>query len=258
MASTPLPPLDLGAAEIIARLGAHVRPRRLARMRAVAARRTRHLVALCERFFDLHNIAACLRTADALGLQELHVVPEPASPEVSRRPPRDLTLAQELAQPPDDTDADADADPGRSVSMASERWVDRVDHPSTTEAIATLRGAGHRIAVTALGGAGEITPLDALPLDRPLTIIWGNERSGVSAEAIAHADLRVTIPMRGFVPSLNVSVAFAIAMSRLRDRLEAERPESDWTRSVAEQEALGARWLYAHVPHAAAIMTRTS
>jgi len=243
-----MPPLDLDPAAIIERLGAHVQPRRLARMRDVAARRTRYLGAVCERFFDLHNIAACLRTADALGLQDLHVVPEPVPPGALRRPPRDLTLGDEVAG------VDASADPGRSVSMASERWVDRVDHPSVADAVATLRTAGHRIAVTALDDAGEITPVDALPLDRPLSILWGNERRGVSPEAIALADLRVTIPMRGFVPSLNVSVAFAIVMARLRDRLEAERPHAAWPLSPPEQEALVARWLFAHVPQATAIL----
>lgn len=245
-----MPPLDLVASEIITRLGPHVQPRRLARLRAVAAQRTRHLGAVCERFFDLHNVAACLRTADALGLQEVHVVPEPVAPGVPRRPPRDLTLAAELAPPEDPTD------PGRSVSMASERWVDRVDHPTLADAVAALRARGHRVVVTALGDTGAITPVDALPLDRPLSVIWGNEQRGVSAEALALADLRVAIPMRGFVPSLNVSVAFAIVMSRLRDRLEAERPPDRWALTPDEQDALVARWLFSHVPHAPRILGR--
>lgn len=236
-------PLDVSASELIARLAAHVEPRRLQRMRAVAALRTRHLGALCERFYDLHNIAACTRTADALGLQELHVVPEPGLSEAERRPPRDPTLA------------DSAIDSGRSVSMAAERWVDRIDHERTTEALGALREAGHRIAVTAFGDAGELTPVDALPLDRPLTLIWGNEQRGVSPEALALADHRVTIPMRGFVPSLNVSVAFAIVMARLRDRLEAERAPDSWLLTGNEQESLVARWLLAHVPDAAAILS---
>lgn len=241
----PMLPLDVSASAVIARLAAHVEPRRLERMRAVAALRTRHLGALCERFYDLHNIAACTRTADALGLQELHVVPESGLSEAERRPPRDPTLAEGSAPP----------DPGRSVSLASERWVDRVDHQDTLAAFASLREAGHRIAVTAFGDAGELTPVDALPLDRPLTVVWGNEQRGVSAEALALADHRVLIPMRGFVPSLNVSVAFAIVMARLRDRLEAERAPDSWLLTGAEQEALVARWLFTHVPHAAAILS---
>jgi tRNA (guanosine-2'-O-)-methyltransferase len=222
-------------AEIIARLGAHVSPGRLARLRAVAARRTRHLSALCERFADLHNVAACMRTAEALGLQELHVVMDAdATPEAERRPPRDPIVA-------------------RSVSLASERWIDRSDHASSEAALAALRQRGYRIVVSAAAGELPETPLAALPLDRPLALVLGNERDGILAATTAQADARVAIAMRGFVQSLNVSVAFAIVMARLRERLEAELDVSAWALGAAEQEALVARWLLAHVPHAEAI-----
>lgn len=51
-----------------------------------------------------------------------------------------------------------------------------------------------------------------------VALIVGNEIDGVSAEAIALADVCVEIPMRGQKESLNVSVATGIALFRLLDR----------------------------------------
>lgn len=51
----------------------------------------------------------------------------------------------------------------------------------------------------------------------PFCLLMGNEVSGVSAEALALADLTVHLPMRGSKTSLNVAVAFGIAAYTLRD-----------------------------------------
>ena len=46
----------------------------------------------------------------------------------------------------------------------------------------------------------------------PLTLVVGNEVDGVSEEAIELADLAIEIPMFGMKQSLNVSVAYGIAI----------------------------------------------
>ena len=48
-------------------------PERAAKYRAVLARRTRRLVVVIEDCHDPHNATAVVRTADAFGLQEVHV-----------------------------------------------------------------------------------------------------------------------------------------------------------------------------------------
>ena len=53
--------------------------------------------------------------------------------------------------------------------------------------------------------------------------MFGNEHRGVSDEALALADATYAIPMRGFVQSLNVSVAAAISIAKAVERREAER-----------------------------------
>ena len=62
------------------------------------------------------------------------------------------------------------------------------------------------------------TAPDALPLNRfvprmpRLALLAGAEGSGLSDDALARADTRITIPMTGLVDSLNVATAIAIAL----------------------------------------------
>ncbi len=56
-----------------------------------------------------------------------------------------------------------------------------------------------------------------------MALVFGNEHRGVSDEALALADARYAIPMRGFSQSLNVSVAAAVSLPRAVERREAER-----------------------------------
>ena len=58
---------------------------------------------------------------------------------------------------------------------------------------------------------GDETPASIASGD-PVAIVFGNEHSGVSPAMRQLADGTYEIPMRGFVESLNVSVAAAITM----------------------------------------------
>jgi tRNA G18 (ribose-2'-O)-methylase SpoU len=52
-------------------------------------------------------------------------------------------------------------------------------------------------------------------LDKPLAFIVGNELSGVSIGASEAADYIIEIPQKGKKESLNVAVAFGIAVFRV-------------------------------------------
>ena len=72
-----------------------------------------------------------------------------------------------------------------------------------------LRKSGRRIAVTAVDGG---VPYYEEDLSRGIALIIGNEGSGVSPAMIEMADVKVTLPMRGRIESLNAAVAAAILM----------------------------------------------
>ncbi len=105
------------------------------------------------------------------------------------------------------------------------------------------------IAATGLQFALPVTRTDTLPGgDRPLVVIdpsgeplrrgsipdravlvFGEERSGISAESIAAADRRVSIPMHPGVSSLNLASAVAVVLYewRLEQRVDAAAAQSD-------------------------------
>jgi tRNA (guanosine-2'-O-)-methyltransferase len=153
---------------------------RLARMNAVIARRTRSLVIVLEDLADPHNGAAVLRSADAFGCHEVHLI-EGARPfAVSHR-----------------------------VSRGTERWLELVRHQNAEECVAHLRARDYRVFVAAMNG--ELTP-EALAAVPKAAVVLGNEHRGISDALRAAADATYAIPMDGFVESLNVSVASAITL----------------------------------------------
>ena len=78
-----------------------------------------------------------------------------------------------------------------------------------TEAIDRLHEEGVTVCAAVLDGSVPYTELDA---EGAVAFIIGNEANGVSAEVADAADLRVRIPMKGMVESLNAAVSAAILM----------------------------------------------
>lgn len=168
-------------------------PERRARVDEVVANRTRTLTVVMEAFCDPQNVNAVLRTCEAFGIQELHVVEGPMKP----------------------------YDRNKKISQNADKWVDVRRWSSTRECLAHLRKEGFAIYATHLDGAAR--PLGALSFAGKVALVFGNERRGVSEEALALADASYAIPMHGFVQSLNVSVAAAISIAKAVERREVER-----------------------------------
>ena len=78
-----------------------------------------------------------------------------------------------------------------------------------SELISLLKGSGKRIAVTEVDKG---VPYYETDLSKGIALVIGNEGAGVSDELIELADIRVTIPMKGHIESLNAAVAAAILM----------------------------------------------
>ena len=83
--------------------------------------------------------------------------------------------------------------------------------------LALARGAGFTLAaLTPDPRAHPITDLGgAIPFPERMLLLVGNEGEGLSAPALAAADLRLRIPMIGGADSINVATAAAIALERL-------------------------------------------
>jgi tRNA (guanosine-2'-O-)-methyltransferase len=168
-------------------------PERKARIDAVVANRTRTLTVVMEAFCDPQNANAVLRTCEGFGIQELHVVEGPMKP----------------------------YDRNKRISQNADKWLDVRRWDSTRACLEHLRSEGFAIYVTHLDDGAR--PLGELSFAGKVALVFGNESRGVSAEALALADACYAIPMRGFVQSLNVSVAAAVSLAKAVERREAER-----------------------------------
>ncbi len=171
----------------------YLAPERKARIDEVVANRTRTLTVVMEAFCDPQNVNAVLRTCEAFGVQELHAIEGPMKP----------------------------WDRNKKISQNADKWLDVRRWRSTGECLAHLRSEGFAIYATHLGSGSRA--LGELSFAGKVALVFGNESRGVSGEAVRLADATYAIPMRGFVQSLNVSVAAAISIATAVERREAER-----------------------------------
>ena len=77
------------------------------------------------------------------------------------------------------------------------------------DAVALLRERGYTIAAAVAEG-GE--PPEAALAARPLALVVGSEGSGLPGDVLDRCDVRVTIPLRAPVESLNVAAAAAVLL----------------------------------------------
>jgi tRNA (guanosine-2'-O-)-methyltransferase len=173
-------PLPAPPGVVIAALGRIVTDERLAKLTKVAACRTRSVVAVLEDITDPHNTSAILRSAEAFGVQEVHIVSGARGFAAAHR-----------------------------VARGTDQWLDLVRHEDADACGASLRGRGYDIVIAAADG--ELTPEDVRKLPR-VAIVFGNEHRGASSTMRAQAKHTYAIPMVGFVESLNVSVAAAVTL----------------------------------------------
>lgn len=216
-------PAAAAVEQVLAVIGPTLTPARRERIEQVVAARTCAVAPLLEELSDPGNVAAVLRSAEGLGVAAVHVVPAPAA-------------ARERA-------------PSR-VTQGAEKWLLTRHWDSGAAAVAGLRAAGYRVAAAVPGGRS--IPVAQLDLSTPVAVAFGNERRGVSDFLAAAADELISIPMHGFCRSFNVSVAAAVVLAQLRERLPREAP--DWRLGAGERRLLTAHYYLASQPHAAALL----
>ena len=175
----------LDAPAVIRALEPLVTPERAARIRGVLAARLDSVTVVLDAPHDPHNGAAVLRSCDAFGLQRLHVI-ERFEPFLA----------------------------ANTVARSSERWVDVHTYPTAAGALAALQASGHTLVAT--HPRGELAPRDLAGIPR-LALVLGNERRGIAPELEAACARSVSVPMRGFTESLNVSVTNAILLQHATD-----------------------------------------
>ena len=175
--------------------------------------RTRHVTVVLEDIYQSHNARAVLRSCGINGVQDIHVIENRWVYNVN----------------PD-------------IVVGSVKWLDLKKYNekdfNTPEAFDHLRKKGYKIVATC-PHQNDFTP-EELPLDEPVAIVFGTEKTGLSDYALEHADMYVKIPMFGFTESYNISVSAALMMYTLTQRLH--NSNINWHLTEEEKDELRLDW----------------
>jgi tRNA (guanosine-2'-O-)-methyltransferase len=189
-----------------------ISPNKIELFETIANMRTNHMTVVLENIYQEHNASAVLRTCDCFGVQTLHAIEK-----------NNKYMVQ------------------RDIARGAGRWVDLKNYTSKTPTLDCLNGLrenGYTIVATT--PHENETSLAALPLDKPLALVFGTEGEGISEEVKNNADYFVKIPMYGFTESYNVSVSVALTLQFLRNRLQDEK--IPFLMSETEKTKLKIKW----------------
>jgi 23S rRNA (guanosine2251-2'-O)-methyltransferase len=156
-------------------------------------RRQPAFLLLLDGVTDPHNLGACLRTADAMGVDGV-VLPKDRSAGLT------ATVAK--------------------VASGAAETVPVVTVTNLVRAMEELKEAGVWLLGAAEEGAQRLFDAD---LSGPIGWVLGAEGQGLRRLTREHCDALVRIPMFGQVESLNVSVAAALCLYETRRQRERPR-----------------------------------
>ena len=190
-----------------------MRPARFQRIVEVLERRQPDLTVLMDNVHKPHNLSAVIRSCDAVGVLEVHIV----------SPARKAAIHHE-------------------TSAGTGKWMGVRRHVDGGSGARFLREAGFRIVAADLGEpCADFRDVD---YTRPTGFLLGAELLGVSEEAMTEADVRVRIPMAGMARSLNVSVAAALLLYEAYRQREAAGMYEQSRLSPERKSALLFEWAH--------------
>lgn len=158
-------------------------PEREQRLRSVLNKRQGDITIVLENVFDPHNISAVMRTADAVGLQDIYVL--------------NTKIAKHRKW-------------GAKSSSSAAKWLTIHQFENAAECFSSLRNRYSTILTTHL--SSDAISLHQIDFTKSIALVFGNEHSGVSDEIMELADGNFIIPQVGIIRSLNISVACAVSL----------------------------------------------
>lgn len=162
---------------------------RIVKFDEVLSKRTIRAIAVLEDTVKEQNASAVIRTLDALGFHEVHLVENDHSVELNQM-----------------------------ISKGSDKWLNVVKSHNMRETLRSLKARGYSIVATTPHKNGiSLTQLNTS--DQPIAVVFGNEWNGISEVVMEEADAYLQIPMYGFVESYNLATSVAMVFSHLRWKL---------------------------------------
>ena len=149
------------------------------------------IFVICHNIRSRHNVGSIYRTADAAGVSKIFlcgITPTPPHPNIEK------------------------------VSLGAEKFVKWEKRKETWRVINKLKKEGAEIvSLEQTKGAVYLNNLKSVK--KSVALILGEEVNGLPKTILDRSDKIIQIPMRGKKESLNVSVAFGIAVYKLAEIL---------------------------------------
>jgi len=149
------------------------------------------LFVICHNIRSRHNVGSIFRTADAAGVSKIFlcgITPTPPHHDIEK------------------------------VSLGAEKTVEWEKCKETWRLIEKLKKEGFRII--SLEQSKKAVSLDDLgKIKGPVALILGSEVDGLPRFVLDRSDKIIQIPMYGKKESLNVSVAFGVAIYKIRETI---------------------------------------
>ena len=108
------------------------------------------------------------------------------------------------------------------ITISSHKWLDIFFFKSVEECVFKLKDLGFKI-FSSCRREDSVPHYELVKFNGKLALVFGNEKNGVSEGMLKYSDGFFWIPMFGFSESLNISVAAAITISRIREDFEKSR-----------------------------------
>ena len=154
-----------------------------------------NIYVICHNIRSRHNVGSIFRTADAAGVSKIFLCGIPPAPPHSNI---------------------------EKVSLGAEKLVAWEKRKETWRVIDELKKEGVEI-ISLEQAKGTVSLNDLKSVKKSVALILGEEVRGLPKTILDRSDKIVQIPMYGKKESLNVSVAFGVAIYKLAEILYTEK-----------------------------------
>lgn len=170
---------DFTAQQVLQVVSPLLTEERRKKIQRVASERCFDFVPVLENIYDRGNASAVMRSAEAFGFAQVHMI----------------ELGEKFKE-------------SQRTTAGADKWTEVNKWKSTAECVQELKRQGKQIVVTHLSESSKA--ISDVDFSKPTALVLGNEKDGVSREMVQAADHCVLLPMVGFVQSYNISVAAAL------------------------------------------------
>jgi len=195
--------------ELLTYLEHFITEERKERFLQVISARTNHFTVAMEDVFQMHNTSAVVRTCEVFGVQQAHSIEGRFGKRLDAK-----------------------------IAMGAQKWVDVFRYNDTQSCIDALRAQGYQIVATTPHKDAYF--LNDFDISKKSAFFFGTEKEGLSQQVLSQADTYLKIPMVGFTESLNISVAVAIVLQQLTDKLR--RSQVAWQLTDEERLSTLINW----------------